>query len=846
LAGLTLCLTAQGAVLPALPVDVSPPMVELAERVAVCADSSTNLSIDDVVAGRCTFSAPATVSMAQGFSNKAWWLRVTLTNPTTQPVERWLSVGHPRISYVQMFSRSQPDTAWQHARSGLWVPAVQRPLVATTAVFPLTIPAAGVIEVFIRVQSETAVDLTPTLWQMQSYLQTYHLMQVAHAAALGGLLLTGLFSVAIFFQFRERSFLYYGLATLCEIGSEMVHSGLLAQYLWPADRPFSIEVLPASVGGAAIFFTLFLRAYLGDLMRFRKTALLFYASLAVMLTSLLWAIFIQYRQGAMAWSFTVVLVLALSVSLMIQAARAGDKSARTLVASFLAISLLELLRFGITLGLKSTTLTLIAGAPWAIVLTAPLILAGIARRSRENRDQVMQAQHASAARSHVLAQISHDLRAPLSTILGFARMLEKQTPNLTPSEGGAVIARSSERLLAQINDLLDLARLDVGRLSISPASFPLQLWLDDVAVSAELMATEAGNRFVLNKSGALPPTVVADAGRLRQVIDNLLTNANRATANGQIGLNIRAEQLNESEVRLYFEVDDTGAGILPSEQTRIFEPFEQGEKSEERRHAGIGLGLAIVSDLVKLMGGNITLTSTLGVGSLFRFSIVCSLGDAEASNKHTPASGMESDSATQASDDTPPPTNAAVAGRRILIADDDPHERIVLANLLETAGYSVQVVANGFAAGEALQQQFDAVITDQFMPNGDGWYVLEAACKRWRDLPVILVSSAPSSPPADRTSNHRFSAVLSKPIIEVDLLTTLAHFSGSVPLAAPHPKQLSELRELINTGQVTLIDEWASNLKSATPEFSGFADAVKAAVIRIDFPRLKQLAGDSD
>ncbi|WP_201493338.1 ATP-binding protein [Rubrivivax sp. A210] len=805
-------------------------MTSLVPFVEVCEDTSNQLSLVDIENGRCAFDAANASGMSKGFTASDWWMRVRVHNSRPESIDRWFSVGHPKVSLVQLYSRGAGTTQWQQQASGLLIPAAQRPVLATTPVLPVRLEAGQELEILVRVSSKAALDISLHAWESHKYMAAYQKMQLANAVALGGLLLTGLFALAIFFQYKDQTFLYYGLAMWCEIGVELVNSGVWPQYLWPEGRAFALEVLPVCVAGAVVGFTLFLHSFIGDLKRFPVTLHLFHASVAVLLAGLLWAALVQYRQGGLVWSLSVVVMLFFSLALIAQAAWNGSRQARLLMVTTLAICLLELFRLGVTLGLKSITITMIASAPWAFVLTAPAVLAGISRHSRDIHEKYLREKQTTEIRSQLLARVGHDLRAPLTTILGFSRMLENNSARTTPREAGAAIARSGQILLRQIDDLLDLARLEVGQLRLLPQPVVLATWLEEMRINAELMSLHAGNRFCL-EAEQLPRRVLIDADRLNQVLTNLLSNANRATSHGVVTLTCAARTNGVQQSRLFFAVADTGVGIAAEDQARIFAPFEQGGGPRNQQASGIGLGLAIVRNLVEMMGGHITVTSAPGAGTQFEFSIDCALlADADGS---------------QPLPITPPEVvtlQATGKGKCILVADDNAEDRLSMQGMLKDAGYRVVLVEGALQATEAKDLALDAVVTDQYMSDGSGWQVLEALKQSHPNLPVILVSQAPALAPSGWKDRIRFDATLTKPVDPKSLLDVLQRVLDPPAAMRPPDSKLAELRKLIQAGEITLIDQWARALKASHPTCGPYAEQVSQALLQLDFDRLRELS----
>jgi signal transduction histidine kinase len=327
----------------------------------------------------------------------------------------------------------------------------------------------------------------------------------------------------------------------------------------------------------------------------------------------------------------------------------------------------------------------------------------------------------SNTRMKFLAQMSHEFRTPLNTVLGYAELLQRGSSRVTLQEGVAAIKDSSRHLLGMIDDILDQIRGESGQITLRLAPLHWGNFIQSLEQSASMLI-DRGNHFQFMQEGEMPNAVMVDELRLHGVLNNLLSNANRYTQNGDISFNCTSMTLDSEHCRLALAVSDTGQGITEDEQTRIFQPFVRGTAGKSSGIDGVGMGLVIAQQLVTLMGGELRVVSKLGHGSRFYFSIVCKI------IQSTPTV-------------TSVPQYAPVlTTHTILLVEDDENSRNLLAMLLADAGFNVVTANSGndarqFIGGHAV----NLVITDQFMPDGDGWSVL----KDWaaQNVPVILLSA---------------------------------------------------------------------------------------------------------
>ncbi|HOI52860.1 MAG TPA: ATP-binding protein, partial [Azonexus sp.] len=322
------------------------------------------------------------------------------------------------------------------------------------------------------------------------------------------------------------------------------------------------------------------------------------------------------------------------------------------------------------------------------------------------------AEAANRAKTSFLANMSHELRTPMNGILGMIALAQKQVGDPRPHEQLDKARRSAERLLAILNDILDLSRIEADRLHLEQAPFRLSSVFDNIDILFAQRAAEKGLRLRCEMPPALAKvSLLGDALRLGQILINLVGNAIKFSAQGDVVLRVSRRDAGDGPAELRFEVEDSGIGISDADQQRIFAAFEQADGSMTRKYGGSGLGLAICRQLAQLMGGDIGVVSTPGQGSVFWFVVRLSEVAAGEPVPSAASNALENEAALR----------AGFEGRRILLADDEPISREVGEILLAGAGLQVDTAEDGEQAlALARQQTYDLILMDMQMPRCNG------------------------------------------------------------------------------------------------------------------------------
>ena len=462
------------------------------------------------------------------------------------------------------------------------------------------------------------------------------------------------------------------------------------------------------------------------------------------------------------------------------------------------------------------------------------------------------AESANLAKTRYVTGISHELRTPLNSILGYAQILLRETGGSGSTGKGCsddtqkralgTILRSGEHLLGLIDGLLDLARIEAGKLRLDPAPMPLRELLDDLAKMFEPQAARKGLQFRIETTGRLPDYVRVDAKRLRQVLINLLANAVKFTEQGEVVLRIDYRM----EVAR-FEIADTGPGIAADDHARIFMPFERSASGRVIAEPGTGLGLSITRMLTSLMGGELTLESELGRGSTFRLRLYLP----EYLSVPTQTRSMR--------------TVIGYEGprMRVLLVDDDATQRHMLTGMLAPLGFDVDEAASGREALDCVARvRPDVVLLDINMDGMDGW----ETARRLREfdgapIPVLMVSANVFENRSELLRTAGCAGFVPKPVMESELLDQLrealdltwhvdepadaappkAEPAADAPLAALDDEERAALLRLSRLGHVngiaTLLDAISERSDAARED----CRRLRALVDGFDLIRFTQL-----
>jgi signal transduction histidine kinase/DNA-binding NarL/FixJ family response regulator len=824
-------------------------------------------------------------TLSLGFRSAALWARLTLRHTGGAPIERWLQVGPERLEEVSLFL-PEPSGGFRRLDNGLKVAVRRRPIPARGIVFPLRLEAGQTLTVYLRVQSRTALSLNPVLWTPDGFRDAAHREDLFAMLNIGALLGLATYSLLLFPLQRDRAALLNGFSLVCFCLIETAYYGYGYAYLWPDSPDWAARAPPVFVMLNLLCLNRFAHEFLA-LRQHRRPLLDVWLSglaLAVLGMAAAYVLGAPIRTfGPIALALVLVSLISL-LSVSLYAWRAGYRPARYLVFGLILVLVNAVARLGEIQGwlpflsglsgqaglagvsFASNSLYFIGigvRANWlrrekerAQILALKLqeevqahLEAQVAERTFDLREAKERAERADRAKGEFLARVSHELRTPLHAILGYTHLLRRDPAGIKTGERLALVEGGGRHLLGLIDDLLDYARWERNALAPVPEAAFLYRLLERCREHGAVLAAKRRNRFEAVFGESLPAVVRVDARRLEQVLLILLSNAARYTQGGAIRLAVRAEESAMGKARLRFAVADTGIGIAEADLERIFQPFERA--LGEERSNGLGLGLAIGRQIVRAMGGELQVESRLGAGSRFRFTVELE----PAAEDEIPIEMPDLDILGYAG----PP-------RGILVVEDHAASRCFLEQLLSELGFEVH---SADCVREALELMasapFDLAVLDQWLPDGSAWDLLRALRRNTStaEIPAILLSAMPPTPPDGWSIARGFDAVLLKPASGAELLDLIGGLLGldwvrkeadsageataieqadspetrrdPAPPGVWSATEQAELVELAQQGAVYEIEEWIARTRRARPDGEPWLADIEARLAALDF-----------
>lgn len=701
-------------------------VVKLAPYSLVFEDPSHSLTIDDIIQPEYQIQfQPHPGGLEFGYTDASVWIAFVIDNRQQSEDEFVLDIAYPLLDDITLYEPGYDTDGnrlrWVSRTLGDERPYGERSLKLRTFAFKLNLPPGQVRTYFVRVATTSSLSVPLTLYSEDAYYEFLHDHQTFIGIFYGicfGLLAYNLF---LYLSLREKTYLLYLGVVISNVYTASCFDGfnyrLLPDYVY-----WQSVAIYADICLTMWFSHHFTRVYLET----RSALPRFDRVLQVLAKIVMLELVLILLMPGKLMSILVLLTIAVSVISILTAAtlrlRSGFLPARLFLLAW--IVMLTPIFIGVLNALHVLSFHAITPYIHKLGVAGEMIILSLALGARINllkqaeaeaKQQVQRVEMEAKAKSEFLAKMSHEIRTPMNGVLGMAELLKETPLRNDQSNYVRTIYNSGQALLAIINDILDFSKIESGHLVLESVEFDLAELVDDSVSVFSLRSREQNVPLQASIDSLVPVRVKGDPTRLRQVLINLLGNAFKFTERGEVRLQVTLEAQDDIWNRVRFAITDSGIGISPDQQARLFRSFSQADASTTRKYGGTGLGLAICKELVEHMGGEIGVDSRLGHGSTFWFTVVL-----ESVVKQPVA--RRSDAAEMAHPD------ANLGQLRVLVVEDNNVNQLVILGMLKRLGIMPDIASNGLEGVEqvkAAAQPYDVILMDCEMPLMDGYTATE-------------------------------------------------------------------------------------------------------------------------
>jgi signal transduction histidine kinase/CheY-like chemotaxis protein len=745
-------------------------------------DVSTRWTVDEVAGlPDSAFLALDGKNLSPGFTDSAYWIRFSVNNDTARFQQLYVELSEPKIDSAQLFVADGPSPAPFSAQKpiGRLHPVANQARPSNTPLFIVGLEPNTRYTFLLRVESHPGIVTQIETLSPQQYYEA-HIMLVVWAILYIGLVLSLVaYNLFLYLSIRDKSYLAYSLLCTLLCACLLAVDGWFYVYMgdaaWWKQRLFLLTLYPALIM-LLVFARGFLCLPLISKRLDRGVLVMIAIQACVMLASTLFYSRFWVGLGQVLGLGTILAVIAMAVL----AYRRGITVARLFISAWAATligALVAVLAFDGFLPLHDV---LTNGGKIGQVITMVLMSFALADRinviKAQREDALRQAALINAksqAKTQFLAHMSHEIRTPMNGVIGLTELLAGTRLDAEQLRYVNTIASSAKSLVSVLNDILEFAKLDSGEMRIQARPLSPQKTIEDIRALFEPLAHEKGLDFAHELEAGIPQAIETDPGRLRQILVNLIGNAIKFTERGQVRLRVR-KIVHGEEIRLVFDVSDTGPGIPHEARATIFRPFEQVDNQISRKHDGTGLGLAIAKTAAEALGGTLDFTSTVGRGTLFTLIIPC---------REIAAESLESVSVRPAVAELPGPAHHD-RPRQILVVEDNAVNQMVIKGLLKKLGLEATVANNGEEAVNHVRESVpDVILMDCHMPVMDGFEAtrqirrLEESAGRSR-TPIIAVTADVTVEQEEHCRDVGMDDYVPKPIDKQMFREKLSHWLG--------------------------------------------------------------------
>nr|CRH07383.1 putative Histidine kinase. Containing 7TMR-DISM extracellular 2, 7TM diverse intracellular signalling, HisKA, HATPase_c, Response regulator receiver domain and Hpt domain [Candidatus Magnetococcus massalia] len=764
-------------------------------------DAGKQLDIADIRSPQWAgqFKALQGQHTALGLSHSAWWVKLTVDNPTSEPVDWLLESTFPHTDYLDLYHFSSGQLA-QHEKLGDLRPFANRPITAESFVVPITTPAEGESLIYIRLAHAQGgmIDTQLRVWSPPVFQLHRESLGIVKGVFYGGLLFMAIYNLFIYFSTRMREYFWYVVYITLVFGSSFGMLGLGHRYIW-AESGFLTNTLHIILLSCMFLsLTQFSRSFLKTAHSLPRVDRLL---LAMMVTALLVVVLTLVGYKLIASKLLISLGIIVVILPFIGALSwyKGMQRARfftvgwIIAASFHSLTLgwwmglsdsqfytdwagrmglwLEAVFFSLALAdhiniLRREQEQAIAREQQALRQTKDELEVQVAARTEDLAKAKQQADQASEAKSLFLATMSHEIRTPINGILGMSHLALSTLLTEQQRDYLNKIRISTGYLLDIVNNILDFSKIEADRLEIEQIVFSLDEVLENLS---SLFAEKARSRHLeyhVLIAPQIPPLLIGDPLRLKQILANLIGNAIKFTESGRVDVEIQWLAERADAVELRFIIRDSGIGMSTAQQESLFQAFSQADASTTRKYGGSGLGLSISQRLVAQMGSEISVVSEPGQGSLFSFALTLGLPQ-----------GQEGSLARYALSSGQPAPQFEPAS--ILLVEDNPINQQVAQELLHRVGLSVEIANHGQeAVTKAMASRYDLILMDIEMPIMDGYQATAQirAITPCGEVPIIAMTAHAQPEDQERCLAAGMHDHIPKPVEPEQLYRTLSRW----------------------------------------------------------------------